>query len=170
MTITLIAMADINMGIGDAKGNLLYKLPKDMEHFVNTTTGKTVVMGRKTWDSLPSKPLTNRKNIVLTKTMSIGELTLYRDFDNVEVYNSIEDVLKLAETEHMFVIGGGEIYSQFFKYADEIIMTHVHNLSPKAVTFFPSIEVDEWKLVKVVQNEADKEHKHPFTIATYVRK
>lgn len=170
MTITLIACTDINMGLGDEKGNLLFDLPKDMEHFVKTTTGQTVVMGRKTWDSLPKKPLKNRKNIVLTKTLSVGELTLYRGYDNVEVYNSIEDVLELAKTEHVFVIGGGEIYNQFIKHADEILMTHVHNISSKAVTFFPSFDFEEWKLVKVVPHEADEHHKYSFNFATYTRK
>lgn len=170
MTITMIACIDIESGLGDENGNLLFDLPKDMKHFISSTTGKTIVMGRKTWDSLPKKPLKNRKNIVLTNSMSVGELVAYKEVDNVSVCNSIEEVLELSKTEDIFIIGGGEIYNQFMPYADELIITHVHTVSDIAVTFFPEFGIEDWKITKVVENEADDEHAFKFIFANYSRK
>lgn len=170
MTISIIACIDIESGLGDSNGNLLFDLPKDMNHFVSTTNGKTVVMGRKTWESLPSKPLENRKNIVLTNSLTIGELTLYEDINNVEVFTSIDEVLELAKKEHVFIIGGGEIYKQLMPHADELIITHVHTVSDKAEVFFPEISIEDWKITKVVENEVDENHAYKFIFTNYSRK
>lgn len=169
--ISIIACIDIEGGLGDENGNLLFDLPNDLEHFKSTTRGKTVVMGRKTWESLPKKPLKNRKNVILTNSLTVGELTLYKEYDEeIEVLTSIDDVLKLAETEHVFIIGGGNVYSQFMEYADELILTHVHTISDKAVTFFPNIDISDWKLVKVSENLPDEKHAFKYVYAYYSRK
>ena len=86
MSIILISAIAMDFGIGDENGNLLFDLPKDLEHFKSITTGKTVVMGRKTWDSLPIKPLPKRKNYILTRDKD------FKVEKKASVLHSIEDV------------------------------------------------------------------------------
>lgn len=160
--ITLVACIEMNNGIGDEDGNLLFNLPKDMKHFKSVTSGKIVVMGRKTWDSLPKKPLDKRKNYVLTRDNSFSA-------NGAKVIHSIDDVLKLSKTHDVFVIGGGEIYSQLMPYADKMILTHVHIVDGKARTYFPDYDWKDWKQTSKVKHEADEKHLHSFTFATYER-
>lgn len=158
----MIAMVDMADGIGDENGNLLFNIPRDMAHFKKTTKGKKVVMGRKTWDSLPKKPLKHRENYVLTNN---------KDFkaNGATVIHSVDEVLELAKDEEVFVIGGGMIYSQLLPYADKLILTHVHSFNFRARVFFPNITHKEWK-VEIVEKFEETE-KHPsFTFATYTRK
>lgn len=160
--ITMIAMVDMNDGIGDKSGNLLYNIPRDMAHFKQTTKGKKIVMGRRTWDSLPKKPLRHRENYVLTKN---------KDFkaNGAKVIHSIEEVLELSKNDDVFVIGGGEIYSQLLPYADRLILTHVHAINYSARAFFPSFSYEQWKIEKMEKFEETE--KHPsFTFTTYNRK
>lgn len=162
--IILVACTDVNNGIGNESGGLLFDLPKDMAHFKSITTGKHVVMGRKTWDSLPVKPLPKRKNYVLTNDES---------FDvkgKTKVLNSIEEVLAMAKSKDVYIIGGGEIYNQFIDHADRLIITHVHTVDLSARVFFPEIDVRQWKIKGVKPNKADDKHAHNFTFATYERK
>lgn len=164
MSIIMIACLDMNFGIGDDKGNLLFDLPKDMEHFKSITTGKTVVMGRKTWDSLPVKPLPKRKNIVLTKDES------FKVEGNAKVVNSIEEVLELSKSKDIYIIGGAEIYNQFMPHADKLILTHVHSVNFSGRVFFPEYDMQEWIPVgKFQKHEVDEKHLHSFTFATYER-
>lgn len=158
--ITLIACTEINNGIGNADGDLLFHLPKDLKYFKSVTTGKVVVMGRKTWDSLPMKPLPKRKNYVLTRDESFQTV-------GAKVTHSLEEVLHLAETHDVYIIGGGEIYQQFFEHADRLLMTHVHVVDASARVFFPDINFKEWELVKVQKHEKDEQHPYSFTFATY---
>ncbi|MFQ3543679.1 dihydrofolate reductase [Halobacillus rhizosphaerae] len=162
MSITLIACTDMNNGIGTGE-KLLFNLPKDMKHFKAVTTGKTVVMGRKTWESLPAKPLPKRKNYVLS---------MDEDFvaEGATVIDSIEAVLELAKNKEVFIIGGSEIYFQTIDDADKLMITHVHTFGNHATRHFPDIDVKQWKLVSVKEHKADKEHAHNFTFATYERK
>lgn len=162
--ITLIACLDMNNGIGDGEGNLLYHLPKDMQHFKSTTSGKIVVMGRKTWDSLPKKPLEKRKNYVVTMDEAFNPV-------GAKVLHSIEEVIELGKKHDIFVIGGGEIYYQLIDDADRLMITHVHHVNFDARVHFPDFDAKSWKLVgKPVKNEADDSHEHSFTFATYERK
>jgi dihydrofolate reductase len=165
MSITLVACIDMDNGIGDEFGNLLFHLPKDLKHFNNVTSGKIVVMGRKTWESLPDnkRPLPKRRNIVLTRDVSFNP-------EGAEVM-SIEQVLELAETREVFVIGGGDIYEQFMPHADKMILTQVHHLNHNATVFFPDFEAKEWSIVPSLMKKHEKDEKHPvsFTFATYLR-
>ena len=160
MSITMIAVTDTNNGIGNKRGNLLYKLPKDMAHFRATTEGHTVVMGRKTFESLKNRALPNRDNYVLTKDEGFKA-------DGVTVIHSIADIMKLSEDKEVFIIGGGEVYKQMMPFADKLILTHVHNESKQATTFFPEYDARTWKIKNVKEHKQDKSHKHSFTIATY---
>lgn len=162
MTITLIACIDMNNGLGDNNGNLLFNLPKDMKHFKSITSGKIVVMGRKTWESLPKKPLEKRKNYVLSRDNSFNPI-------GAKVVNSINEVLELSKSHDVFVIGGGEIYEQMLPHADEMLLTHVHVVDGSARVFFPDYDYKEWKITSMTKHKADKQHEHSFTFATYIR-
>jgi len=165
MGITLIACTEINGGIGDNENNLLFDLPRDRKHFMSATSGKVVVMGRKTWDSLPDdkRPLPKRKNYVLTRDLDWSA-------EGAKTVNSVREVLELAKTRDVFIIGGGEIYEQFMPHADRLIMTHVHTVHFDARVFFPEIDVRQWHLVHAQKNEEDEKHPHEFTFATYTRR
>jgi dihydrofolate reductase len=130
--ITMIACVDRKMGIGK-DNKLLAHLPKDMAHFKKTTEGHVVVYGRKTWDSLPIKPLPNRKNIVLSRCSFTHK--------DVEWMSSISEVQDLRED--IYVIGGSQIYKAFISYADELIISHI-DAEFDADTFFPAIDMDQW--------------------------
>lgn len=163
MTITMIAMTDINLGISDEKGNLLFSLPRDMAMFKSVTSGKHVVMGRKTWDSIGGQPLPKRKNYVLTKDDS------FEIQGKTKVLNSVEEVVEMSKTKDVYIIGGGEIYKQFLPLADKLILTHVHAYGENPTTFFPDYSVRDWKITKVIENKPDSKHKYSFTFATYIR-
>lgn len=163
MSLTLIACLDMNNGIGDGEGNLLFNLPRDLQYFKTVTSGKIVVMGRKTWESLPKHPLPKRKNYVLTMDETFNPI-------GAKVLHSIDEVIELSKKHDVFVIGGGEIYHQTIDYADKLIITHVHSINFDAKVHFPDFNHKEWKQVSMKKNEADKFHKHSFTFATYERK
>lgn len=159
--ITLISAIDMADGIGDEEGKLLYNIPKDLEHFKNTTLGGVVVMGRKTWDSLKRKPLLGRKNYVLTNDKDFNP-------DGAKVLNSIDDIINLSKTYSIFIIGGGELYKQMIEHADNMIITHVHEINISATSFFPPFSHEDWKIDEM--NKYDEEGKVPsYTIAKYSR-
>lgn len=162
--IILVACTDMNDGIGRDNGELLFDLPKDMKHFKSITTGKHVVMGRLTWDSLPVKPLPKRKNYVLTDNKN------FEVDGNTKLVHSIEEVLELAKNKDVYIIGGGHVYYQFMPYADKLIITHVHHIDHTATVYFPDIDRDVWKPTSLQKNEADENHAHSFTFTTYEKR
>lgn len=154
----------MNFGIGTKEGKLLYHLPKDLRHFKSITKRKHVVMGRKTWESLPTKPLPDRKNYVLTMDENYKA-------EGATVVTDIADIYQLALSEEVYIIGGTEIYYQFIDEADELIITHVHHVHQGAFAHFPDFDYKEWKQEgKLHKHEIDKEHSQEFTFARYVRK
>ena len=165
MSIKLIANVDMNNGIGDEEGNLLFDIKKDKEFFKNVTSGKTVVMGRVTWESLPDahRPLKKRKNYIMTNDIN------YKS-EGAKLLHSVEEVVELAKSRDVYIIGGEKIYEQFIDLAVELILTHVHSNSPFAYTFFPDFEPKDWALQKMTKHEADEDCKFSFTFANYKRK
>lgn len=149
---------DRNRAIG-FNNKLLWRLPAEMAFFTRMTTGKTVVMGRKTRDSLP-KPLVNRRNIVLTLNKSL------RTDSQWEYVFSMEEILKFAENEEIMVIGGAEIYKQFLPYADTIYLTLVHTEIEQADTYFPVISEEEWEVVEQSDRPKDEKNMYDFTLQT----
>ncbi len=139
---TLILSADCGWSIGK-NGGLLAHIPEDMRFFRETTKNSTVVMGRKTWDSLPKKPLPNRVNCVISRSV--------KELPGARVFASAEDFLDHARTreEKIFVIGGGEIYRQLLPFCDEALITRIYECFDGDV-FFPDIEHDTaWELAEV---------------------
>lgn len=164
MSITLIACLDMASGLSDANGNLLFNIPKDMKHFKAVTNNKTVVMGRKTWDSLPKKPLANRKNYVLSSDKTFNP-------EGAIVIDSIDKVLELSKGREIYVIGGGNVYNQTLPHADKLIITFVHEFNFDARVFFPDFSPKDWKSESIQKHEEDKKNGQPsFTFATYSKR
>lgn len=139
--IALIAAIDKNNGIG-YKNELLYDIPEDRKLFRDLTLGKVVIMGRKTWLSLPRKPLPGRTNVVVSRhTISLRKaLELYKDKD-------------------ICIIGGGKIYKQAMRYADELSLTVIHDDKKKADTFFPVISTEYFDLVAMRELEVKADYR-----------
>jgi dihydrofolate reductase len=155
----IVAIA-ANGAIGN-KGDLLWHLPDDLQYFKRITNGHTVVMGLRTWRSLPVKPLPNRRNIVLSDVpVSI---------DGVEVCGSIGELQTLLKKgEQVFIIGGGMVYNQFLPITKRLYITHVlHDF--EADTFFPKIDSNEWRITKESEVFTDKKSELKYKFAVYVR-
>lgn len=145
----LIVAADKNWAIGN-EGNLLCHLPGDLKYFKEKTIGKTVVMGRKTLESLPGgKPLPARKNVVLTRN---------RDFapEGCETVHSIEELLAKYSGEDVMVIGGGEVYRRLLPCCDSCYVTRI-DAEFEADTHIPNL--DESADFKLVWQSRDNEEK-----------
>lgn len=139
MKITLISAIDKNNAIG-VDGDLLAYISSDLKHFKELTTGKCIVMGRKTFESLPNGALPNRTNIVLTRDMDFTP-------EKVILAHTIEDILE-SDVPEIFVIGGGEIYKQFIDLADTLEITHIYFTFGGTDTFFPEIKPTDWVIDK----------------------
>ncbi|WP_028610690.1 dihydrofolate reductase [Paenibacillus harenae] len=161
MSITLIAAMDHNRTIG--VGNKMpWRLPAEMAYFTKMTTGKTVIMGRKTFESL-RKPLKDRRNVVLTRQQQFHP-------EGCEVVHSLEDALALSAVDELMVMGGAEIYAQFLPYADTIRLTEVEAEIAGGDAFFPPFSPDEWELTESVRRESDENNAFSFTFQTYKRR
>jgi len=164
MIISLVVAASENNVIGK-NNQLLWHLPKDMKFFKNVTWAMPVVMGRKTFESMGSKPLSGRKNIVITRKPDWHA-------EGVAVVNGLDAAMALAnelDYKEIFVIGGGEIYMIAFQKANKIYITRVH-AELEGDTYFPVIEKNDWSLVSKVDNPADEKHAYPFSFQLWERK
>ena len=150
--ITLIAALASNHVIGN-KGTMPWRLKADLAHFKRETLGKPIIMGRKTYESL-GKPLPGRQNIVLTR----GQI------DNVTCVKTIEEAIKVASSDDIMVIGGGEIYKAFLPLADRLILTHV-DATPVGDVFFP--EFKGFKKITESFYSKDENNDHDMQFATY---
>ena len=160
--ISIIAAVSEDNGIGK-NNDLLWNIPEDLKRFKRLTYGKTVIMGRKTWESLPKKPLPGRKNIVITDIP-------YENINNAVTAYSIEDALsKCGDNEEVFIIGGGSIYKQFMPLAGRLYITHVRRKIPADV-YFPEIDMNRWKIVEKDDSGSNKKDSVPYTYIIYERK
>lgn len=158
--ISIIVAVSDDWGIGK-NNDLLWNLPGDMKRFRQLTMGNMVIMGKKTWDSLPKKPLPGRINIVITDIP--GE-----KIDNAEVVYSIQEAAsKCPENGESFVIGGGSIYRQFLPLADRLYITHVHKTAPADI-YFPEIDKRIWKVVSK-EEFPSTESSPAYTYVVYVK-
>lgn len=157
----IVAIAD-NNAIGK-DNQLLWHLSEDLRRFKRLTTGHTVVMGKKTFESLPFRPLKNRRNIVLSDTR--GEA-----IDGCEMAYSIEEAIDMMdEGKENFIIGGGSVYTQFLPLATRLYITRVRH-SFEADTFFPEIDFSPWDLIERQENRPDDKNPYPYDFLTYTRK
>lgn len=161
--ISIIAAVADNYAIGK-QNNLPWHLPADLKHFRLLTTGHTVVMGKRTFESLPKGPLPNRKNIVLTSVMSEGVNKGYFEAD------SLDDALFLSEhEEHIFIIGGATVYRQSIDKIDSMYITWVHG-SFTADTYFPEIDFNQWEEITREDFKADENNLYDYSFVEYRRK
>lgn len=157
--ISLIVAMDKNNGIGN-KNKLLAHISEDLRYFKRVTDGNTIVMGYNTYMSLPKRPLPNRRNIILT-TKNIK-------LEGAVVVNSIEELLKLLNTEEeTFICGGSSIYNQMLPYADKLYITHIFD-EFEADTYFPEI-TDEWEISESFCHKENINHKHPHIFTIYTK-
>lgn len=156
--ITMIAAAAENNALGK-DNKLIWHLSDDLKHFKNLTKGHHIIMGRKTFESMP-KALPNRTNIVITRQEDYTA-------EDAHIVHSLEAALALAqEDEQPFIIGGGEIYRQGLAYADSIELTRVH-ADFEADTFFPEIDPAKWSEIWRENRDIDEKHQHAFSFIRY---
>lgn len=170
----IACISKVHRAIG-YKNRLLYAIPSDMTRFRMLTTGHTIIMGRKTFESLPNGALPNRRNIVISKTRE--------QITGCEVFSSLEEALaarkesvgnkktvgskETTEEDESFIIGGASIYEQALPFADKLYLTIVEKEPEHADTFFPEINPAEWE---VTEKEMRNENGLPFTFLTLYRK
>ena len=136
MTLSIIVAVASDGAIGRAN-DLLWHLPADLKRFKELTTGHTILMGRKTFESLPRGPLPNRRNIIISRSLPAQPVA--------EVYPTIQQALEAcASDEEVFIIGGGEIYRQLLPNTEQIYLTRVQASFPDAEVFFPELDSTEW--------------------------
>lgn len=159
--LTLIAAISQNNALG-FKGQLLWHLPDDFKHFKSLTTGHCIIMGRKTWDTLPGL-LPHRQHIVITRDNSFHS-------PNAQVAHSLDKALEISSFDpNPFVIGGGEIYRLAMEKATRIELTRVHHRFDQADAFFPEIDEKEWRLIHSTYHPRDDRHAYDFSFETYLR-
>ena len=160
MVSIIVAVAQ-NGVIGD-KNALLWHIKEDMRFFRTTTSGHAVVMGRKTFESLGSKPLPKRTNIVITRQDI--------DFDGTLTAHSLSEAIELAgDDSEIFIIGGAQIYAEALKCADRIYLTRVER-DYEGDTSFPDVDWSQWRLVDEQRHERGEEYEGAFSFLTYDRK
>ncbi len=162
MTLSLIAAIGKNNELGK-NNTLLWNMPADMKHFRDTTRGHTVIMGRKTFESI-GRPLPNRRNIVITRDNQYQK-------DGIEVVHSMEEALALVKDsdEEVFNIGGSEIYKVGMPFADKLYITHIDG-SFDADAFFPEIKNTEWEQSSTEPYEKDAENPYNYSFTVYTKR
>lgn len=160
--ISIIVAIAKNYAIGK-DNDLLWHLPDDLRRFKRLTSGQCVVMGKKTWESLPVRPLPGRKNIILTDNPEDC-------FDCSHTAFSIDDALgKCAGTDEVFIIGGGSVYRQFMDVANRLYITWVDK-DYEADTFFPEIDPRIWKSTEEEGPFFDETNNFHYRYVTYLRR
>ncbi len=159
MIISIVVAIAENHAIGK-DNKLLWYLPNDLKHFKTITSGHTVIMGRKTYDSV-GKPLPNRRNIVITRQ--------HIDIAGCEVVNSLQEALALCKTEEeVFIVGGAEIYRQAIPITNKIYLTIVHQ-NFEGDTYFPEIEENIWVETEREDYQPDEKNKLAYSFITLER-
>ena len=153
----IVAIAE-NNAIGK-NNDLLWHIPEDMKRFKRLTTGHTIVMGKRTWESLPNRPLPNRRSIVITDVP--GE-----KIEGCEMAYSIEQAMMLCDPgEASFIIGGASVYRQFLPLAERLYLTRVHR-SFEGDVFFPEIRYDQWK--EISREDFPPDEKNDFSYTNFI--
>jgi len=162
--IKIIMAAKAKNNVIGKDNDLIWHLPADLKFFKQTTKGHTLIMGRKTFESL-ANPLPHRDSWIVTRN---------RDYsaDGITTFLSIKSAIRVAEQkglETVFILGGGEIYRQSMDLADKLIITEVHE-NFEGDTVFPEIDQSIWKEVSREEHKADEKNKYDFAFVEYLRK
>ena len=159
MLSTIACISQTNRAIG-YQNRLLYHIKSDLTRFRELTTGHAIIMGRKTYESLPNGALPHRRNIVVSRSM--------KEMEGCEVYPNLEAALKAAESpQEIFIIGGESIYRQSLHVARKLYLTVVDDAPQQADAFFPEINPEEWELI---EKEMRNENGLSFSFLTYLKK
>jgi dihydrofolate reductase len=161
---TFIIIAALGQHRELGKNNkMLWHLPDDFKHFKKLTTGHYMIMGRKTFESLPGT-LPNRTHIIITRDKNYTV-----DHENCLVAHSLEEAKKMVEEQReVYIIGGGQIYKQALEFSHVMELTWVHGTFD-ADTYFPEFDPLKWKVEKETFHEKDEKHKYSFVIKRYVK-
>jgi dihydrofolate reductase len=160
MTISLIVAKAKNNVIGK-DNQLIWHLPADLKFFKNKTMGHTVIMGRKTYDSM-GKPLPGRMNVVITRQKNFHP-------EGVHIEPSLENALMDLKVEEVFIVGGGEIFKHAMPIADKMYVTEIDE-SFDGDVYFPEINLDEWELTEAIPFPKDEKNKYNLSFNTYLRR
>lgn len=172
MRLSIIVAVARNRAIG-VRGGLIYHLPADLKRFKQLTTGNTIIMGRKTFESLPKGALPNRRNIVLSKSGRED------DFRGASLFTSLEEALNdcqrraeqlEADANDIYVIGGSLVYEAALPLADRLCLTYINDVPTDADTFFPEINLSEWREISREHHVADERHSVSFDFIDLERK
>jgi dihydrofolate reductase len=162
MTISIIAAVAENNVIGK-DNDLIWHIPEDLKRFKRITTGKPVIMGRKTYESLPYKPLPKRRNIVITKDKNI-------QFEGVELVHSPEEAIKSCKNEEeIFICGGAAIYKHFIDKADKMYLTKVFEHF-EGDTFFPNFDMRDWEIIMESELFSDSKSELKYQFIDFIRR
>ena len=157
--ISIIAAVAKNRAIG-FENKLIYWLPNDLKRFKALTTGHTIVMGRNTYLSLPKGALPNRRNVVLSTTVS--------EIPGCDVYSTLEAALKSCrDDEDIYIIGGARVYEQALPLADRLCLTEVDDTPKEADAFFP--DYSGWRIDKKEAHPKDERHAFDYAFIDYIR-
>ena len=163
--ISIIAAVSENRAIGK-DNKLLYWLPNDLKRFKALTTGHTIIMGRKTFDSLPKGALPNRRNVVISRSIS--------SIPGCEVYGSLDEAITKVQSSpaegdgpdnEIFIIGGASVYEQALPLADRLCLTLIYDVAKEADAFFPPF--DDWKEVAREDYTTDEKHSYNYSFVDY---
>ena len=156
----IVAISD-NYAIGRG-GDMPWHISEDLKYFKRITSGHTVIMGRRTWESIGCRPLPNRRNIVVSRTMAAAE--------GAQVAASLPAALEMPDAGgELFVMGGGQLYKEAMPLADRLYVTLVHTRVPDADTFFPFINPLKWELSEISETFTDPATGLRYEFAVYGR-
>lgn len=156
--ISIIAAIGKNRELG-LNNSLPWNLPADLKHFKEKTLNKTIVMGKRTFDSI-GKPLPQRKTVILTDDAG------FLPPENCVVAHCIEDIFKNYKEKEIMICGGASVYEQFLPYADFLYLTLIH-YDFKADTFFPDFNISDWEKIERIDNKPDKKNPYSYSFLTF---
>ena len=157
-----IVAIDENGAIG-RQGELLCHLPADMRHFKEVTMGHSIVMGRKTFESFPRRPLPGRQNIVITRDPKWA-------YPGMTVAHSLDEAIAVAQTDTVFIIGGAQIYELAMPQVEVLHLTRIHARWASADVFFPALDMSQWQEVSREHHGSDHRNAYEFDFITLKRR
>ena len=161
-SIEAIVAVDENGAIG-RQGGLLCHLPADMRHFKEVTMGHSIIMGRKTFESFPRRPLPGRQNIVITRNADWQH-------EGVTVAHSLDEAIAAAQTDTAFIIGGEQIYRQAMPLINVLHLTVIHARWATADAFFPTLDMSQWQETSREHHASDHRNAYEFDFITLNRR
>ncbi len=160
--ISIIAAVAQDCAIG-FRNKLLYWLPNDLKRFKQLTTGHTIIMGRRTFESLPKGALPNRRNVVLSRSGAV--------YPGAETFPSLEEALASCRAdEDVYVIGGAQVYAQALPLADRLCLTEVQDTPAQADAFFPDFDREQWEESFAEAHDTDDKHAFAYRFVDYIRR